>query len=517
MLMAGLVVVYQANGRFIGGSDAYCTRFMAVNLARDGSYYFDASKPYAMGVVVDDPASPSFGRMINQYNDFVPTLLAPFYVPFYRWAKLPPEHFLTFYLDKLFASLWVAAGAAATLALARRLHGGRWTMALTATLAVALGTSLWAIASQASWAHGPSFCMTMVACLGVVKALETPMTGGRRSDAAWAALAGFCASGAVATRPTDALFAVPFMALALWELRRPWRRWAGLVAGATAPAAWFAWHNWLLFGSPFRTGFQWNITYRRVPHILSLDNFWGGLAGLLASPSMGLFATAPVMLFAVPGLVGLWRRWRPRTLAMIARDCGGGRGSGRAWRDGRRAALALMRLTRLGAAFVVAHVAFYSCYREWWGGWSYAHRYLIDVMGFAALAMAWFLRPGARARSLRWPLLIPAFLFSVAFQFYGAFFWSGQAHFKLLAPPRRPWTPTRLSNLGDYVRFSPFFSLEADHHLILAEPPLFNWRWTSWDAFARPLATPAKIDKDLFVTRTVNFRPAQPIILDYGR
>src|SRR5689334_18120977 len=77
LVFFGLLVIYHSNGRFIAGSDVYCTRFMPVNLALRGSYYFDPTKPYSMGTPVFDPGSPSHGKMISPYSEWPATLLTP--------------------------------------------------------------------------------------------------------------------------------------------------------------------------------------------------------------------------------------------------------------------------------------------------------------------------------------------------------------------------------------------------------------------------------------------------------
>lgn len=506
-LFLGLVLVYNANGRFIAGSDVYCTRFMPVNLALNGHEYFDPAKPYYLGTVVSDLASPSHGRMISPYPTYTPTLLLPLYLPLYRWLGVPPEHYLTFYLDKLLASLFVAGAALLTFSLVRRMHGGRNRMALLTTLAVALGTSLWAVASQGSWSHGPSAFYLILAVWALERAVRQQAAHPRRV-LGWAFWAGWAAASAFVTRQTDIFFTLPFFFFALWELRRS--RWAlaGLLAGVLPVAGWFVAHNLAYFGDMLTTGYKYNMAQQRIPRLMHPENFFAGFFGLLFSPSLGMFTMGPVTLFAIPGIVSLLKR-RRRVLMVHG--------------DGSRVvhverSCFMQRLLRLCIVFIALHVLFYSCYLEWWGGWSYCYRYLIDIQPFLALCIGWHFRPQARWPHLRWPLFVPALALSVAVQFYGAFFWCGGNYFSQVKTERLylDLSPAK-GHGGLFDKPSIHFSLAPQDHLILSELKFVRWDVGSWAGFWRPFTTPEKIERDLFQTRTVSFRPSPPIVLEHGQ
>lgn len=503
-LFFALVVVYNLNGRFLAGSDVYSTRFMPVNLALRGTYYLDPAQPYNMGMIVTDPRSPSFGRMVSVYPTYTPTLLLPIYIPIYRWLKIPPEHYLTFYLDKWIASCFAAASAMLLFCLLRRLHGGHAAMALLVTLGIALGTSLWSIASQGSWSHGPSVFYQLFAVWTLERALRP---GGPRRVWFWAALGGWALASALVTRLTDLFFVLPCFALACWMLRRRHSAVAGLLLGAAPVALWFGAHNFLYFGSPLATGYRYNAAQMFIPHLIHPENFFAGFFGLLFSPSLGMFTMGPVTLFALPGLISVWfpRRRKLRVLGSGARL------------EKRHAVPFLARVIRLGAVATLLQIIFYSCYYEWWSYW-YCYRYLIDVLPFIGLGIGWFLRPRARWRPLRWPLFVPALVFSFLIQLYGAFFWGFTSYYTqpgisqrlyLNLDPEKP-------HAGILSRPSPHFSLSGKRQIILAEMSFFRWEWSSWQGFAKPFASWEKMHKDLCETRLVKFKPTVPIILYYG-
>lgn len=507
VLFALLWLCYNANGRIYAGSDVYSSRFMPVNLAVHGSYWFSGDKPWHLGTVVDDPASPSYKKMISVYHTYTPTLLLPVYIVFYRWLGVPEDHFLTFYLDKWFASAFSAGAVTIVFLLLRRLHGGRVGLPLLIAVAMGLGTSVWSLASQGSWSHGPSIFYLSVATWAMERALRRSREGEMPADNAW--LAGWALASAFVTRPTNLLFVAPAFLLMAWQWRRRWVLIAWMALGAAPVGLWFGLQNRWMFGSPFTMNFRYNLAQQRIPNLLHYENFPAGFLGLLFSPSMGMFVMAPVTLLALPGLVGLWRD--PRQV--LARADDGTR------LEARLPLPSLQFVMRLGAVFCVLHVLLYSCYLEWWAGWSYCYRYLIDIQPFIALATGWFLRPGARWVGLRWPLMIPALVFSFYVQAYGALFWAGTFYFGNTSQDPRLYLDLRpgKSHAGPFNHPSGHFSFDPKDHIILSERPHFRWSWSTWDSFIAPFATPSEVYRDLFVTQRVDFRWGPPIILTIGQ
>lgn len=503
ILLIGLFVTYNLNGRFIGGSDVFSTRFMPIILAKTGSYYFDESGVgrWNLGTMVQDPASPSNGKYISVYPTYMPTLLSPLYYIFYgkMGLDLPIEHFLAFYLDKWISSFIAALTGVLVFSLVRRMHGGRNAMAMLVTLGMSLGTSLWAISSQGSWAMGPSAFFLILAVWSLERAV-------RHRDHPqvfrWAWLAGFAIASAFAMRLSNMIFVLPFFLFGLWELRRQPKAMLLLFLGVFPVAAWFCIHNYLYFGSPLKTGYNYNLTQLRVPNLMHIENFFAGFIGLLFSPSLGMFMTGPVTLFAFPGLLGalfvgkrLLERRGDGTLVFA-----------------RRSRNFMQRILLLIAPFVVFHILFYSCYLEWWGGWSYCYRYLIDIQPFLFLGVGWFFRPKTRFRMFRWPMFIPALALSLLVQSYGAFIWGGRL-MKLNPMPRfyLNLDPNK-GHKGPFNEPFWFYSFKREDHLMLGELSQIPPMHTFIDAFG----SPKEIKKDLFETQ--RWGPERGhIIIYYGR
>ncbi|MBI1784207.1 hypothetical protein HYR69_03605 [Candidatus Sumerlaeota bacterium] len=236
-----LFIIYNLNARFIAGSDVYATRFMPVMLAKNNfSYYFPNDGvpkiPWNLNTRVEDPKSPSNGKVVSVYPTYMPTLLYPIYFIFYKLLGLPPEHMLTFYLDKWVSSLIAAMTGALVFSLIRRLHGGRNGFALLITAGMSLGTSIWAITSQGSWAMGPSAFFLILSVWAMERAARLMRSS---SGPRWAILAGFAIASAFCMRLTNIMFVLPFFLFGMWELRSRFKAQTFFFLGIAPVALWF--------------------------------------------------------------------------------------------------------------------------------------------------------------------------------------------------------------------------------------------------------------------------------------
>ena len=255
------------------------------------------------------------------------------------------------YGAKFVAAVMVAASGALIFLTACSFVG--WGKALAVALAYGLGTCVWSTSSQALWQHGPNEFFLALGTLLLVR-----IDRGKRN----AALCGLAYACAVACRPTSVIvvFAVGvYLVIAQRRFVLPY------VLGTLPVALLLAGHNAYYFGSPFTFGqglAGGDIAYHktgsydlwRLP-IISAD-FWQAMAGLLVSPSRGLLVYSPIMIFAFWGLVAVWRRqeyaaFRPLTVALAG---------------------------LLGIAF---------CWFDWWGGWAYGYRPIVDTMPIFALLL----------------------------------------------------------------------------------------------------------------------------------
>ena len=224
-------------------------------------------------------------------------------------------------------------------AVLRRLVSER--AALLLVLLYFLGTSVRTVSSQALWQHAGVHLALMCALWLVL--VERPLSA-RRS-----VLAGLALGLGGVVRQTTAVVAL--------VITGPGARGALLaLAGAAAGIIPLLAFNWIAYGSPVEQG------YGSKPFDTPALE---GLAGLLFSPSRGLFIYEPWALLALGGLVA----------ARLSRGHIAGR-------------LGMLLLMWALLVFV------YSTYAEWWGGRVFGPRFLDDLAPVLILGLAWAIRQG---------------------------------------------------------------------------------------------------------------------------
>jgi hypothetical protein len=258
---------------------------------------------------------------------------------------------LLWYGAKITASLLVA-GSAVFIFLTACAFTTSARAALIA-LVYGLGTGVWSTSSQTLWQHGPNeFFLAM----GTYFLIRAEMNW---KHAAWCGLA---YSAAVACRPTSVIVAVAagiYLLVRLVTARRT--ALVPYVLAALPIAAALAAYNTYYLGGPLKFG------QAEVGHMVAAGKtggnkdlwqtpLWLGATGLMVSPSRGLLVFSPFMIFAMGGLVALWtqRRYAPLWPVTIA------------------------MLVLLGVAFK---------WFDWWGGWCYGPRPIVDTMPFFALLL----------------------------------------------------------------------------------------------------------------------------------
>jgi len=407
-----LLSVYTVNGTIVNTHDATSNMFLAANLVQDGRLWFspsrdpqlflwtlrgreeqqagtlhltslnrEAQRLYAEGGLVPEPiyavvpsvrSDPRTGelRYIGTYG-FGTGLFA---VPVLAGARLfvadlraRPDWLC--YGAKFVASLF-AAGSAALLFLTCR----RW-LSVASSLALAavygLGTCVWSMSSQTLWQHATNSFFLALATYFLVRA----RAGLRLHDAA---LCGAALGAAMACRPTSLVY---FAVIGAYLLIVHRRAALALAAGALPAGVALAAYNWYYLGSPVRSAQAETAGWG--------GSFWEGLAGLLVSPSRGLFIFSPFLLVSLYGVVVIWRderyaRLRPLTIAV---------------------------------ALVLGVHAKWSV---WWGGDCYGYR----IIGDLAVTLVVFLVPTAQwilERRARAVLFAIACGWAIVLQAIGAF------------------------------------------------------------------------------------------------
>ena len=382
LLFLVVALVYVANGRTVGAGDSLPARHLPFSLLREGNFDFDEFPLLYSGDAVRIypvlDGVPYFlryrdGHYFSAYTPGPGILAVPVYmlpvlagVSAAAWASE---------LEKVSAVAITALSVVFLFWALAELVSRRWALVLA--VIYAFGTSSWSVSSQALWQHGPSQLFLTVLLFCLVRGMK---------EERFFAYAGFAMSSAIVMRPTDALIALPVAACVLYTRPRSILRF-GLFA--LPPMV-----GLLLYYA--RSGLAdegvWNTTtpvwafFAQVPLV-------HGLAGLLMSPSRGLFVYSPVLLFSVAGL--LWVVLRGPVL---------------------------LKATAVG---VVLNVLVVSKWFVWWGGYCWGPRLLADT----APILCFFLYPVTgfldRHRLMKGVFVLFAAL-SIGMHALGAFFYDGR-------------------------------------------------------------------------------------------
>ena len=341
------------------------------------------------------------GVYANRYGVGAGLLAVPFVAAVYPFARDlydRPSAGILWFSAKVAVSCAVAASA--VLLFLAALPWLRPGTAAWLALAYGLGTCVWSSSSQTLWQHGP---MEFFLALGTYFLMQRE----RPRAAYWV---GCSYALAFVCRPTAALAMAAAGMYFLVRDRRALLRW---VAGGLPAALLLAAYNLHYFGTLFVFGqvsiggaaeasAQLPAAFTLIPvavaapvtPVAAASRLFGtslleGMAGLLLSPSRGLLAFSPAIVFTFWGFV-------------------------RVFRDSRFAALRPVALAALALFLVVAR------WFGWAGGWCYGPRLLVDavtLLAFLAIPVAEEIR---RRRALAAAFGV-CLTWAVTVQFVGAF------------------------------------------------------------------------------------------------
>ncbi len=387
LLALALTFIYSANGELLAVGDAIPNVYLVASLLDQGQVAFtpsrnpwlfawklrgtdkeirlislktnvagfDGRRLYAFGMLIPEPQYflvPSVrsdpGTQERQYVGLYGVGASLTAVPVLAVVRtfvgdLHSNSEWLWYGAKFAASLLAAASASLIYLTCRRWLN--FAPALFLALAYGLGTCLWSMSSQALWQHPPNEFFLAVGTFFFLRARG-------RADAA---LAGFSFTMATACRPTSAIF---LAAVAGYLLFRNRQTLLAFVAGSLPVAFAIGTYNLYFLGSPFLSG---QVTFAKAEWSTPLRE---GMAGLLVSPSRGLFVFSPFLVFSIAGGVTVWRKtnyapMRPLTIAVIL--------------------------------ILVVHAK----WLIWWGGRSFGYRIIGDLATTLVIlmipAMAWIL------------------------------------------------------------------------------------------------------------------------------
>ena len=189
------------------------------------------------------------------------------------------------------AAALASAAAMGFLAATIPLVGGSRYQAVITGYVGGLATTMWAVASDALWQHGPASMWIALAILLVA-----------RSHLEWA---GLTFGAAILTRPHLALIAAA-LGLFLVVSRRSIVPALKIGAGSVLGLGGLLWYNFWIWGSPSITGGYGD---GFVANALSTDfgAYVVNIFGALTDPFHGLLPYSPFLLILIPGLREAWR------------------------------------------------------------------------------------------------------------------------------------------------------------------------------------------------------------------
>ncbi|MFO0949432.1 MAG: hypothetical protein U1D30_26550, partial [Planctomycetota bacterium] len=303
------------------------------------------------------------------------------------------------------ATLWISAkvfsaACVAAAAVFLFLTNCRFTssgLALLLTWAFGLGTAVWTTSSQGLWQHGPTELFLSAAFYFMTDP---------RHVARNAALTGFCLGAATLCRPTSGLFVVAVGLYFLWTCRPALLLF--ITAGLPFAIALFS-YNASLLGNPWVFG-ETNVVGHALEKTGNASMFatplWTGASVALFSPSRGLFVFSPFLAFS---FLAVPRIWREATLKRL-----------RPWTVG------------VLGVWLVQFVYF-----DYWGGWTFGNRTLVDTTPMLALFLSTVIADLWQFRGARM-LFLACVAWSVMIQAMGAFIydtagWNNRRAFEVQA------------------------------------------------------------------------------------
>lgn len=443
--------VYNANMRVTDTGDTRPARYLPFAICRDGSLRLDSvlqateqgsSHPYWIVTGNDRHA-------ISLYPVVAPIAVSPLYLP----AKIHLDHqgwdpreleSTARIMEKISASLIASLSVALMYFLLRR----RATLgvAVLLTIAYAFGTNTWAVSSQALWQHGMGELLIVAAML-LLTGRCTPMR---------ALIAGVVCGLVACNRPPDAILAAALGAYgAFWWPARDGRRvnlfarpavWL-FVLGALVPGVLLMAYNFDIAG-----GFLGGYGQKGKPSFFDND-ILQGIAGMLVSPSRGLFVFTPFLLFLLFYVRRAWWECRERPLFVLA-----------------------------GVAVIVQLLLYAKA--DWRIGASWGPRWLTDAVPL----LVWMLVPAVTVMKKPARIAFAALVaVSIAIQAVGAFWYTGVSDGPILRVVTGPDRMHAAWDFGNIPYITEFRHAPAPRDLLLrAEGCIDSVRAAGRDAYIVP-------------------------------
>jgi hypothetical protein len=306
------------------------------------SIYLDDFVPYYKAKNSTDSMylyffSRSKDHYLSSYPIALPLAISPLYYPFvklFRLENAPISKIVMFAypLSKLFASVIAALSVCFMYIVLVMLFGDSWFILLL-SFAYAFGTTIWSQASQLLFQHG-------FGCLMILAASAFFL--GSKEKRRYLLFSGICVALAVAERYNNVFFAAMITFIILGKY---YKRPSALVAFFTGPiiiGSLLLWYNFYYFHS----------IIGNYPNPGMKGNVLSAFAGLLISPSRGLFVYSPFLIASIVGIFIFFKDKKFHNRGFL-----------------------------LGTtAVIIINFVFLCRWGMWWGGWSYGPRLLTEIV-----------------------------------------------------------------------------------------------------------------------------------------
>jgi len=377
VIAAVFFVIYNLNLIPTRNSDSTAAALLPFSIVRNHSLYLDEFYTnYARNESDKVGEGPLFflrkykDHYISYYPITLPLIISPFYIPIVYALHLqnaPPEKIIpiAYACEKLFASIIAALSVAVFFTLLCTLFGFNGLTWLL-TVAYAIGTGIWPQASQLLYQHGFSCLMVILAILFFLRS---------NTNKRYLFFVGIVSALAITERYNNVFVIV---LLGLIVVVRNYKNFRALVLYFTGPliiAGLFFWYN-LHFFNNLSGG------YATIFAPLS-GKIFIAIAGMLVSPSRGLFIFSPFLFAAVIGIVIYFRKKEYRNNPLYA----------------------VFLIAVISNLFLLATIAFPT---SWWGGFCYGPRQLTEITPLLILFI-----PLAKNLFERFLILKWIFIFSI--------------------------------------------------------------------------------------------------------
>jgi hypothetical protein len=386
--------VYNLTSPVPQGGDTVPGRYLPFSILCDGDFNLNE-----FTFLYKNEEKPPYYLIRNDSGELLSTFgpgIALSVLPFYSVILLFKNNFdfdSLLLIAKILSSFFVSLSAVFLFLSALRLSNRH--VALFATAAYALGSSVFAISSQGLWQHTPASLFVALGLFLLVHSGEKKWLAG---------LASFSFSLAFLVR--HQLFIIWFIFL-LYVFFRHRKSFIHYLCLAYPSIIFMIAYNFYYFDSMIAFP-QIEVSGHLAEFKTGSSDVWStpvltGLSGLLISPSRGLLLFSPVFIFSFIGMFMVFFRLRIQKLKTDENN-----------------------ILYVSIALIsIAYILLMSKWYDWWGGWGFAYRPIVDVMPLLSLLLIPFFNfiyPRRNAVSIIVRIIVISFLiFSIYVQFLGTY------------------------------------------------------------------------------------------------